>query len=171
MRARVLQASVVQRRLSFAQVADEQVADGAALQVIAVDEFPGCALPGAAHLPQGRGRILAKDSHGAQKPVGHRDVTGHRGEHAEFGVQQFQDVPDGDVAQPAALGRDELSGTVDRVAAGHRGHVRVCVAQGPEPGEPFRVPGAGHVADEAARASRFHHQPAERGPHNVSADS
>ena len=40
----------------------------------------------------------------------------------------------------------------------------------PGAGRTLRGPGQGQVADEAARAGRFHHQPAGCGPHDISAD-
>src|ERR1019366_4137183 len=46
------QAVVVKRGLAFLQVGHEQITDGTAGNLVAVDEFPGCALAGRAQFPQ-----------------------------------------------------------------------------------------------------------------------
>ena len=56
------------------------------------------------------------------------------------------------------------------VAVCHRRHVRIRVAQGPQPGEPVRITGVGQVAYQAARAGCLGHQPAQRGAHEIGAD-
>ena len=56
-------AGVVQRRLAFAQIVHQQVADRTADQAVSVDEFLGCARPSAApYLPQRGRRVRAEDA-------------------------------------------------------------------------------------------------------------
>ncbi len=71
----VLQACVVQRGLTLPQVVDQQVADRAALEVIAVDELFWGELAGGAEFPQPGWRLDAEDPHLVQHPVEHRGVT------------------------------------------------------------------------------------------------
>jgi hypothetical protein len=113
-------AGVVQRRLAFAQIVHQQVADGTAEQAVSVDQFLGCArASGAPYLPQCGWRVRAEEARTAQKPVEHGGVTRHRCQRVEFGVQQLQDVPDRDVCQQSTLGREDLGGTIEGVAVCH----------------------------------------------------
>ena len=66
----------------------------------------------APYLPQRGRRVRAEEARGAQKPVEHGGVPGHRCQRVEFDVQQLQDVPDGDVCQQSTLGREDLGGTI-----------------------------------------------------------
>ena len=72
------------------------------------------------------------------------------GDVGSLDVQQLQDIAHSDVSQRAALGREDLGGAIEGVAARHRAHMRIRLAQGPQPGEPVRITGAGQVVYEAA---------------------
>jgi hypothetical protein len=67
----VVQACVVQRGLTLPQVVDQQVADRAALEVIAVDELFGGELAGGAEFPQPGWSLVAEDPHLVQHPWCH----------------------------------------------------------------------------------------------------
>lgn len=122
-------AGVVQRGLAFPQIVHQHVPDRTAGQTVPVDQFLGCPRPsGAAYLPQRGRRVRAEDAHGTHKPVEHRGVTGHRGERADLDIRQLQDIAYSDLSQRAALGREDLSGAIEGVAARHRAHVRVHLA-------------------------------------------
>ena len=166
----IFQALVVQGGLALPQVVHQQVTDWPAGELVTVDQLVGCQLPGRAELPQPRRRLFAEDPHLMQQPVEHRTVPGRRGVGAGLGIQQFQDVADGDAAtmpplaamisearrrakSPAAL---EIAGS-----PAHRSRSRA---------NPCRVTGPGKVADQGTLAGQAGHQPAQRGADEVGAD-
>src|SRR5674536_229928 len=111
----VSQGPVVDRGLAFFEVVHEQVADGAAGDRVAVDQFLHGTLPGAADLPQG-GNAGSEDARLSQHSEGRR--TGVRpAAKVGFGVEDFQDVADGDVGEPAAFGSDDHGGAEEDVAS------------------------------------------------------
>jgi hypothetical protein len=87
--AELLQAAVVDRWLAFAQVVDEQVADGPAGELVTVDHFLGRALSRGAQLAQPGRRCRAEDPRLAQQPVAGGAVASGRAVHLSLGVQQL----------------------------------------------------------------------------------
>ncbi len=165
-----LQAGVIHGGLAFPQVVHEQIANGTALQLVAVDEFLWRELASGAESPQPVGRLLSEDSQLAQHPVEDLVITGRAGEGFGFPVHQFQRVTNGDIGQDAALGGDDFSATPQREAHGDVGHVGICVTHCAETGESLRVAGPFQVAGQGALAGRACHQAAQRGPDKIAAD-
>ena len=166
----VLQAGVVHRGLAFPQVVHEQVTDGPAAQLVAVDQFARRELARGAERPQPPGRLVSEDPQLAQHPVEDLVILGRAGEALGLAVHQFQRVADGDIGQHAALGGDDLGAAPQREARGNGGHVRVGVAQLAKTREPEGVAGAGQVAGQRALAGRACHQAAQRGADKIAAD-
>jgi hypothetical protein len=145
-RADDLHAAVVQCGLPFPQVVHEQVADGLALKLVAVDDFlDGELSPGhAERADRGRG-VGGEDPEGMQAEVEVDFLLAAAGLNLPLGVGELHAVPDGDVADDAALagqdGRDP-GGREPGILPGRR------VGPGPgepaQPGEPGRVAGLGH---------------------------
>ena len=65
----LLQAAVVHRGLAFPQVVHQQVTDGLAGKLVAVDHLGGRALARGAQFPQPGRRGRAEDAHLAEQPV------------------------------------------------------------------------------------------------------
>jgi hypothetical protein len=123
-----LQAGVVHGGLAFPQVVHEQVADGAALQLVAVDELLRRELASGAEGPQPLGCLVPEDPHLAEHPVEDLVIPCRAGEALGLAVHQLQHVADGDISEHSALGRDDLGAAAQREAHGHAGNVRIGVA-------------------------------------------
>ena len=106
--------------------------------------------------------------HLPQHPEGRRP-GGRPAAEGGFGVEDFQDVADGDVGEPTAFGSDDHGGAEQDVALRVRRDRGVILAKQPQLGEPFRVPGTDHVPGEFAFLPAGE-QPRQRGPHDVGAD-
>ena len=63
-------------------------------------------------------RCPPEDPHLAQQPVAGRAVASGRAVHLSLGVQQLQNIPDGDAVQRAAPGGQDDRGPAQRVTAG-----------------------------------------------------
>ena len=106
-----VQAGVVECGLPFLQVVHEQVADRLALQPVAVDEFLDgqLSLGHAERADRGRG-VGGEDPEGVQAEVEVDLLLAAAGVDQPLGVGHLHAVPDGDVADDAALagqdGRD-----------------------------------------------------------------
>ena len=166
----VLQAGVVHRGLAFPQVVHEQVADGPAVQLVAVDQLVRRELTRGAERPQPPGRLVSEGPQLAQHPVEDLVIPGRAGEAFSFAVHQFQRVADGDVSQNAALSSDDLGAAAQREARGDGGHAGIGVAQLAKTREPLRVADAGQVTDQGALAGRACHQAAQGGADKIAAD-
>lgn len=166
----ILQARVVHRGLAFPQVVHEQVANGATLQPVAVDEFLGGELARGAERPQPFRRLGYEDPQLAQHPVEDLVMAGRAGERLRFAVHQLQRVADGDVGQGAALGGDDLRAPSHRQACGIGRHVGVGRAQPVKTREPLRVANASQVAHQGTLAGRAGHQATQRGTDKIATD-
>ncbi len=119
----------VESGLPFAQVADQQVTHGTAGQVVPVDEFFGreLTLIHRAEQPHGGRRVCGKDAHGVQElvEVGALAAPAVLVTLDSADLEEFQAVPDGDVADRSALGghdeRDPGQGPGDGDIPGHAG--------------------------------------------------
>ena len=164
-------AGVVQRGLTLPQVVHQQVADRAADQPVAVDQLLGGPLPAGAQLPKRPGRLHAQDTELAQGPVEQRAAAGRVGPRpGVLGVEQLHHIPDGDVGERAALGRDDQGAAVERLVPGHVRHTLIVLTQCPKPGEPAGIPGGGEVADQGALPGGAGEQPVQRGSDEVGGD-
>src|SRR5680860_1055451 len=106
------QARVVQGGLAFTQVVDEQVADRAADQPVAVDQLGAGALPAGAQLAQRRGSVGTQHPHRVQRPVEQVGGPDRGAAGVRLDLQQLQDVAGGDVVEGSALGGQDQRGTV-----------------------------------------------------------
>jgi hypothetical protein len=100
------------------QVLDQQAADRAASQLVAVDQPGGRPLPGGPQLPQRRRSPRPEDAHRVQDPIEQVRRPDRGPVRVGFGIQQLQDVTGGDVAQHAALGGHDERSAVDGPLSG-----------------------------------------------------
>jgi hypothetical protein len=143
------QGGVVEHRLAFCQVGDEDVADRAAGDAVAVDQLGRAELALGAERPEGRGCIRGEHAHLVQQLVeAHRLVRAQRP--AVDGQRRLQAVPDGDLAQGAALDRENGRCAAQRRGS-HRPSRRGGSTQRCELGETAGVPGSGHDRDQVLR--------------------
>jgi hypothetical protein len=169
-RGEASQAAVVQRRCAFAQVVHQQVTNRPAGEVEPVDELGGGALTGAAQLLQPWRRVRPQDSRLVQRPI-ERDAVGHRAAVGRgLGVEQLQDIPDGDLGDHAAVGGEDDRGTVQRVPSRRGGQVPVPIAHLPQPGESRGVTGESHASGEGPAAGHRADEPRGARPQDVGAD-
>ena len=162
--------AVVDAGLAFAQVAHEQVADGPAGQVVAVDELPGGALPGepdADHPDRGRRA-------GREHPGRVQELVEERGVHAgpvvclHGALQQLHAVAGGDVAGRPALGGHDHGDPLDRRAGRGPGEA-AGLRQFPQGRDPGGVAGPAHLPGEFARGVGGQ-QPGQARPQDITAD-
>ena len=163
------QRDVVDHRLPFLQVIHQQVADRTAGQVVAVDHLLRRPLPGGAQFPERPRRGRVEVAGVPQQPVEHAGVAGRAGMEGSLGVQQFQDIACRDVADAAALGRDDERGPAQR-ARRHRAGCPRFFAQPPQVSEPRGVTCPGQAAGQGALAALGGNKPAQRGTDDVGAD-
>ena len=159
------QRRVVNRRLAFPQVVDDQGADRLAGDGITVDQLVDCQLPGRLECPDG-GRCRRREG-----PQGMQQLVEVRaGVAAAIGKagQQFQAVADGDAGDHAALGGQERGDPARRQVLGGRAG-RVGTRQHGERGEAGRVAGPGHLGCEVFRGLGTE-QPRQAGPDDITAD-
>ena len=157
------QAAVVQRRCAFAQVVHQQVAHRPAGQVEPVDELRGRALTGAAQLAQPGRRVRLEDPQLVQGPVERRGVPHRAAVTLDLGVEQLQDVADGDLGDHAALGGEDDRGPVQRVDLG--GGRPWLLAHSGDQRESRRVTGAAmQAARVPPRITAATNQPARAAP-------
>jgi hypothetical protein len=91
------QGGVVEHRLPFGQIGDEDIADRAAGNGITVDQLRRAELTGGAERPKGRGCVRGEHAHLVEQLVEpHRLVRAQRP--AVDRQRQLQTVPDGDLA-------------------------------------------------------------------------
>ncbi len=160
------QRRVVDHRLSFPQVVDDQGADRPAGDGITVNQLPGCQLAMRLEHPDRGGRRRGEDAQRMQQLVEVRaGVPALRG---GDGVQQLQAVPDGDIGYRAALGRQDRGDPAHRQVLG-TGAGRVRPRQRSERGEAARVAGPGHLGRQVLRSCRGQ-QPRQAGPDDIAAD-
>ena len=164
------QAAVIQCRLALLQVVHQQVTDRPAGQVVPVDQLLGGALARSCQLPQHLRCSGFEDPHPVEHPVEPRPVRHRLGMRAGLGVQQLQDVTNGDLPEHAALGADDDGAAVQHVCPRLSRDVRIAVAQLPQPGEPFGVPGRLHAQAQMTAAHHRACEPARAGPHHIGAD-
>lgn len=165
----LFQGGVVDRRLPFVQVADQEVADRGAGQVVLADELSGGELslePRVEHA-QRRRRVRREQARRVQQRV-EADALAAAAVAGIAGLCQLQAVADRDVGERAALGRDDDRQVLHGQAAGvvaDPGPVRAFL-QGLEPGA---VPQAGHLPAER-EPDRAADQPLRAGPDRIGVD-
>ena len=164
-----VQAGVVQRGLPFLQVVHEQVADRLALQPVAVDEFLDgqLSLGLAERADRGRG-VGGEDAEGSQPQVEVDFPLAAAGVDPPLGIDQFHAVPDGDIADEAALAGHQRRDPGSRVAGVARGGCRPGLGQFAQPGEPGGVAGLGHDDGQVPVGPGQH--PRQSRPDHVCAD-
>ena len=120
------QGDIVHGGLAFPQVIHEQVADRAALHLVAVDQFLDRALPGCLkERPPGDRRVRPQVPQAVQQPVG-QQPPGTAGSGLVHRIEQGEVVPDRDVADQAALACQDHGDAAQRQACLARGNpVRV----------------------------------------------
>ena len=168
--AELLQAGVVDRWLAFPQVVDEQVTDRQAGEVVTVDHFLRRALARGAQLAQPRRRCRAEDPHLAQQPVAGGAVASGRAVHAGLGVEQLQEITDGDAGERAARGGQDDRGPAQCATARRLRYGGITVTQGPQLRETVRVAQRGHAAGQLAVIAFACCQPSQGRAHDVGAD-
>src|SRR5712691_9501263 len=89
---------------------------------------------------------------------------------AGLGIQQLQDVTDGDAGQHAALGRQDDRSPADRVAARCPRHGGITVTQCPQPRETAGIAECGHGTGQLRVVTSAGCQPAGRRADDVGAD-
>ena len=153
---------------AFEEVLVEHLPDRSAFDAVAVEHLLRAELALGGESPQGGRRIGAEDAHRVKDAV--EACATVRAPHPRAALQllELQAVPDGDVGDEAALGRQDR-----RSAAQSRlGHRRARPA-GPEPGgqvgEAFRIADTGHVRRQVV-GGEGRQQPAEAGADRVGAD-
>ena len=166
----LLQAVVVQRRLTLFQVVDQQVADRPAGKVIAVDHLLGCSLSASAQVTQRRRRLLTQDAHLAQRPVEQRGAVASLAARGRLGVEEFDDVTDGDLGEGAALRRHDQRTAIDHPVDRLLGHFRIGGGLLVQPSEPDGVSADGQHAAQRAAAHRAGQQPRQRRTDQLGAD-
>ena len=130
------QAVVVQRGLPLFEVVDQQVPHRAAGQVVTIDHLLGGALAGRAQLPQHRRRLRAEDPRLVQGPIEQGGAIADPAVHGGLGVEQLNHVPDGDLADGAALGRHDHRAAVQHPGPdpfSHIGFRSVCACSRANP--------------------------------------
>ena len=167
----LLQAAVVHRGLAFAQVVDEQVTDGPAGELVAVDHLGGRALARGAQFPQPGRRGRAEDAHLAQQPVAGGGIASGCPADLGLGVEQFQDVADSDAGEHAALGGQDDRGPAQGAGAFSPPLRRRSPShRRPQLREAPGVAGGGHRAGQPGVVTSAGCQPAQRRAHDVGAD-
>ena len=163
------QGDIVHRGLAFPQVIHEQVADRAALHLVAVDQFLDGALPGGLQeRPAGDRRVRPQVPQAVQQPVG-QQPPGTAGAGLVHRVEQGEVVPDRDVADQAARARQDHGDAAQRQACLARGNpVRIGLDEVPQRGIPVRVAAGGHRRDDPVRCLADH--PAQPRADDVRAD-
>jgi hypothetical protein len=164
------QAGVIQDWLAFPQVVDQQVPDGAADQLVAVDHLLRCALPRGAQLPQRRRGVGPEHAHCVQHPVEQVGGADRGAMRVRLDVEQLQHITGGDVGDGAALGGEDQGSTVGRAARGRRGHIGIGRTQRAQLGESLRVAVLSQDVDQRPTAERGGGQPAHRGPDEIGAE-
>jgi hypothetical protein len=145
------QGRVVEHRLAFAQVGDQDVADRAAGNPVAVDQLGRAELTGGAERPEGRGCVRGEHAHLVQQLVEpHRLIRAQRP--AVDGQRQLQAVPDGDLAQGSALDRENGRRAAQRRGP-HRPSGRGGSTQRRQLGETAGIPSPGHDCDQVLRGA------------------
>ncbi|MGH8920969.1 MAG: hypothetical protein ACRD0H_21995 [Actinomycetes bacterium] len=159
------QRRMVDRRLAFPQVVDDQGADRLAGDRVTIHQLGGGQLPLRSEHPDRGRRRGREDAQLVQQLVEVRaGVPAASGE----GVQQFQAVADGDSGGRAALGRQDHGDPPHRqVLSGRAG--RVGPRQRGERGEAAGIAGPGHLGREVLRGIRDD-QPRQAGPDHIAAD-
>jgi hypothetical protein len=115
-----LQAVVVQSGLAFTEIVHQEVTDGTAAQSVAVDQFLGGPLSSVADLAQILRGILSQGPELVQQPVEHLGSRRHPLENPGLGLEELQDVADGDPGQHAALGCEDEGAAAESRADGTR---------------------------------------------------
>ena len=169
-RGEAAQAAVVQRRRAFGQVVHQQVTNRSAGKVKPVDELGGGALTGAAQLLQPCRRVRGEDPRLVQHPVERGAVSHRAAMGVGFGVEQFQDIADGDLGDRAAVRAEDDRGTMQRVVSRRGGEVVVPIAHLPQPGESLDVTGLGHAAGQSPTAGHRTDEPCGAGTEDIGAD-
>ena len=165
-----LQRREVHRRLTLAQVVDQQVAHRPAPDAVAVDQLPA-ARPATAgeHLERG-GRVGAEPAVGAQQLVEQRAVRVRVAAAVCAGdVEKFNAVPDVDVGHHAAFGGHDHRDPGQRLLPGLQPD-RPDRAQPRQLVEGGAVAGSAHLLGQAAASRRVAEQPRQTRPHDVGAD-
>lgn len=105
----VFETGVVQGRLAFGEVVDDEIADRPAFELIAVDQLIGGELPGEhSQGPQGGGGVRRELPHVLEEGVEQEPaVTTPLLQGDGLGLPQFDAVTDGDVADSTALGEED----------------------------------------------------------------
>lgn len=142
------QGRVVQRWLAFEQVVDQDITDGLAGDLVAVDHLLD------ADLALGLAADSADSRRGSGREHAHRVEqlveVGAGVDPASDGRQKLdhlQAVPDGDVADHAALGRHDGGDAAQRGVLGMTVGW-VCAADSDQLGEPLGVAAAGHLGGQ-----------------------
>ena len=163
------QGDVVHGGLAFLQVIHEQVADRAALHLVAVDQFLDGALPGGLQeRAAGDRRVRPQVPQAVQQPVG-QQPPGAAGAGLAHRIEQLEVIPDRDVADQGALARQDHGDAAQREACLARGNpVWVGVDEALQRGVPVRVAAGGHRRDDPVRCLADH--PAQRRADDVRAD-
>jgi hypothetical protein len=165
----LLQGGVVDRRLPFAQVADQEVADRGAGQVVLADELGGgeLALEPRVEHAQRRRRARREQARRVQQRV-EADALAAAAVAGVAGLRQFQAVADRDVGEGAALGRDDdrqvFHGQAEGVMA-DPGPARAFLQRG----EPGAVPQPWHLPAER-EPDRAAGQPSRARPDGIGVD-
>ncbi|UQX09889.1 hypothetical protein [Candidatus Mycobacterium methanotrophicum] len=163
--------AVVDTGLAFAQVVHEQVADGPAGQIVAVDELGGGELPGEPGVDYSdRDRRT-----GWKYPGCVQELVEERGVHASpvvvyphEALQQLHAVAGGDVGDRPALGGHDHGDPLDRRAEHGCGEA-AGLRQFPQSRDPGGVAGPAHFPPELARGSGGQ-QPGQARAQDVAAD-
>jgi len=113
-----VEAVVVQGRLALLQVIRQQVTDRAAGEVVAVDHLLGRELAGRAQMTERRRRLVAEDPDLAQRLIEQRGAIADPAVGGGLGVEQFRDVPDGDLGDGAAPGGHDQRAAVQHPGGG-----------------------------------------------------
>ncbi|MGD0069646.1 MAG: hypothetical protein ABSB76_40315, partial [Streptosporangiaceae bacterium] len=167
-RADDLHAAVVQCGLPFPQVVHEQVADGLALEAVAVDELLDGELPlGHAERADRGGGIGGKHAEGVQAEVEVDFLLASAGLHPPLGVSQLHAVTDGDVGDDAALAGKQGRDPGRREPGVLPGRRRPGLGQLPQPGKPGRITRFRHDRRQVVVGARQH--PGQPGPDHVPA--
>ena len=165
------QAVVVQSGLAFAQVVHEQVADGPAGELVAVDQFVGGLLASGAQLPQPGWSLVTEDPQLVQNLVERGPSPGHPASTLVSTSSSSRTSPTMMSVSAAALGSDDHRGPLQGPQPCSCGDTRMLVAavlpaaqtqldHGSWPRSPARAP-----LTEADG-----HEPAQRGTDEISAD-
>jgi hypothetical protein len=138
--------------------------------VVAVDHLGGRALARGAQFPQPGRRGRAEDAHLAEQPVTGSGITPGCPADISLGVQQLEEITDGDAGQHAALGGQDDCGPPQRAGRFRRRGALIGLTERPQPGEPCGVAGSGHRAGQPAVVTSTSRQPPQRGTQDAGAD-